>query len=282
MANYPFPGGPLVDEPIGGTDNDLADSPVGGSSNTIVDSPRAGTSNILRDLDPVVVGAGYVPLNGTEPGIVYGVNLNNERVDVTGNHVIGNSVLYTANKSYDGQRAMALLPGTGGGSIRTTSGTAHQVPTANPVSYGGMYIINTSQTFDNAVLLSSSTTTGATNQNYGIRYTGTQTALQRVPGAVDMSYSVPFDTHVHIVVVEEAGRGSAKLYVNGVLTDTVIPADTGAVLGTNILSLGELAFSASTAANGWVSDAFVCAAELSDAEVLQFATNAFGGTPPAP
>ena len=68
---------PLKDKPIGQTDNrpeGLADSPVGNTDNQGVgglkDAPRGGTSNVLKDLDPIVYG-GYVPLSGTEPGIVF-------------------------------------------------------------------------------------------------------------------------------------------------------------------------------------------------------------------
>lgn len=226
-------------------------------------------------------GDGYVPLDGTEPGVVFAANFNNEAVDQTGNHTVQSGVLYTAAKSYDGLRHAALLPGASASRIRTSVGTAHQIATASPVSYGGMFLINAAGSDDNAMHMSSSTTTGATNQNYGMRWKISETAYQRVPGAVNMVQASALESWAHICVVENAGRTSAKLYVNGVLQDTKTPTATGQPNGTDQLWIGELAGVAGTNAGGWCSDVFVSNLELSPAQVLTFATNAFGGTPPA-
>lgn len=279
---------PLVDFPIGYTDNrpeGLVDGPVGDTDNRpsdgLKDQPRGGTDNSLRDLGPIVV-AGYVPLNGTEPGIVFGANFNNEQADVTGNHTIGSTILFTAAKSYDGLRYAAQLPGNSASRIFTTAGTAHQIATAAAVSYGGMFFIEAATSDDNAMHLSSSTTTGASNQNYGMRYKKSTAHYQRVPGAADTVYGgAALEGWVHLVVVEPAGRGSALWYVNGVYQETTTPAATGTPNGTDDIWIGELAGQAGTNAAGWATDVFISNLELSAAQVLQFATNAFGGTPPA-
>lgn len=279
---------PLKDKPIGNTDNrpsgGLADSPVGNTDNQGVgglkDAPRGGTSNALKDLDPIVY-ASYVPLDGTEPGLVLGVNLNSERVDVTGNHTFTDNVIYTANASVDGQRSVAQI-GTGS-RIYTDAGTAHRIATAAAVSYGGMFKMDAGQLYDNATMLSSSTTTGSTNQNYGVRAKTSLDRFERVPGSnADFAgTAIPYDTWFHICVTENAGRTVSKLYINGALLYTGSPAATGAVLATNRFWVGELAGQAQTSVQGLVSDVFVSSLELTEAQVLTFATNAFGGTPPA-
>jgi len=226
--------------------------------------------------------AGYVPLNGTEPGIIFGVNFNNENVDVTGNHTVANNVLYTANKSYDGQRHAAELPGNSASRIFTNAGTAHQIATAAAVSYGGMFLVNAATSDDNATHMSSSTTSGATNQNYGFRYKKVNANYQRVPGAVDTVYAgAALEDWVHIVVVEPAGRATALWYINGIFQETTAPVATGQPNGTDEIWIGEQAGVAGTNAAGWCSDVFISNLELNAAQVLQFATNAFGGTPPA-
>lgn len=224
---------------------------------------------------------GYVPLDGTEPNIVLGLNLNNEQVDVTGNHtLLAAAVDFTAAKSYDGERYMAQLPGDTPSRIIWDSGTAHRVPTATAVSFGGMYILKATQPGDNRMLMHSGVGTGAANQNYGLRWKGTAGGFQSLPGAADFTYTVPTDVHFHIVMVKPAGRLSAKLYINGIEQDDIACA-AGAMLATNEWQAGEAKNQTNVESNGWASDLFVCDKELSDAEVLTFATNAFGGTPPA-
>ena len=225
---------------------------------------------------------GYVPLDGSEPGIVFGANFNNERVDVTGNHTIADNVLYTANKSYDGKRYAAELPGNSSSRIFTDSGTAHQIATAAAVSYGGMFLVQAATSDDNATHLSSSVTSGPSNQNYGFRYKKSNVHYNRVPGSVDTVYgNAALEDWVHIVVVEPAGRATALWYINGIYQETTSPSTAGQPNGTDDIWIGEQAGVAGTNAAGWCSDVFISNLELNAAQVLQFATNAFGGTPPA-
>lgn len=238
-----------------------------------------GLSRVLGPAPPAA--AGYVALDGTEPGIILGLNLNNERTDVTGNHTMVDSVVYTAAKSYDGLRYAAQMAGGASGSlIVSDSVAANQIATAAPVSYGGMFWIVAAGSDDNATLLQAATSSGSTNQNYGVRYKKSNANYQRVPGAVDTTYGAGLEQWIHLVVVENAGRTTADWYVNGVWQEQTSPSATGQPNAGDKVRVGYSA-GTSQAAEGWCSDVFISTTELSAGQVMTFATNAFGTTPPA-
>jgi len=297
VANRPFPGGPLadtpvgsttndiVDEPIGGSDNEVKDSPVGGTTNDLTDSPRAGSAGLITDLSPLPSSggaAGYVPLDGTEPNIILGVNLNNDEVDVTGNHNFFGGATFLANKSYDGLRHMAVLPADAGRVSCLEASVPHQLANTSAVSFGGMYFLVNPQPNNVTTLLHSALNAGS--QNYGLFWRRDSDRLETLPGGNIFSGTptVSLEEHIHLAMTLDANRNTATVYINGVNSGSVSNTNGAGGLSTHIFEVGNYAGGANATAKGWVSDVFVCDKLLSDAEVLTFATNAFGGTPPTP
>lgn len=238
--------------------------------------PRPGSRNDV----------GYAPLDGSEPDIVFGANFNGDTVDVTGNYTFQTATptTFDALSSVDNLRSTAELPVNSTGRIYTASGSAASVATASGVTYGGMYYLdqaNTLQPFP--TLMFCGITSGATNGNYGLYVDLASDIFVRTPGtAENFVGAVPWDQWIHVAVTENPGRTSATLYINGSAVDTQALATTGVSAGaSDTIWIGDFAGIGNTSFAGLVSDAFVCSSELSAAQVLQFATNAFGGTPPA-
>ena len=185
--------------------------------------------------------------------------------------------VYVAAKTEDGNRSMAVMPGVSNNRINTKAvggGTAHRVAKATAVSYGGMFYLDSGGTDTLPTLICSGKTVGYNGSNYLFWYTKATGVLACGQNSEEfVGYTVTYDDWVHYAVVENAGRTSATLYINGSPVST-ITRNGGVVSSTDRFYVGELANQTNTKADGWASDIFVCNTALTDEQVATFAANA--------
>ena len=224
---------------------------------------------------PKPAGIQHVPLTGSEPNAILACTCDGAMTDLAGDAVFdADTPLFASNATYDGLRSAVRLP-NGAASIGTTTATDHQIAIATAVTYGGMFYFNSVGQTLTPYLMVSGTTTGATNQNYAMKMGSG--LFDSAPGGDTFGVEIPRACWFHAMCVENAGRSIAKLYLNGKLVATINPtSDSGALLATNDLWIGELAGTPNNSAAGLASDLFIADAEYSDAQIRTLAENAFG------
>lgn len=235
------------------------------------------TEYVTASIDEVPVGTvNYVPLTGLEANAITALLCNGSLTDLAGDAVFDfnpGAVTFTANASYDGLRSALNL----GFNIGTTTASAHQIPIASGITYGGMFYLDYTQTANPTPILSGQGPT-AVEKNYGFKITpGNGGQYQQVPGgSPSFARDGIYEQWHHAMITEAPGRLSASLYINGKLVNTIVPGNTGTLNVLNDLWLGSEANTANTAADGFATDIFIADAEYSASQVRTLAENAFG------
>jgi hypothetical protein len=194
--------------------------------------------------------------------------------DLAGNHVLdGGTPAYITSGSYDG--TLDVFEYASANRLFTTSDSAHRIPTATDVSFGGFFFVNATGSGATPYFVLSSDAS-ATNINYGlVLQTGT-IKYQSSGGLYDTGFPHPLDMWFHLAAVSHTNRTDSTVYVNGkeVWND---PATLGGTVnGTQELYLGNASPAAPGDLSGMASDIFIVDRELSAAEIHTYAENAFG------
>lgn len=199
---------------------------------------------------------------------------NGNLTDLVGDAVFDTAVpTYEPLNSYDGERdTLIIIPGV---TIRTTPNNSvdHQIPTANAVTYGGMFWLDYTQQ-NSPYIMCSSSDTGFSPINYGIAISGN--LFHRVQGGPTYNVIPPREVWFHMCIVENPGRTTSKLYLDGKLVSTKTPVTPGTVASTDVLQIGQVNTATNGFVNGFGEQFFVMAAEYNDAQVHQLAENAYG------
>jgi len=202
-----------------------------------------------------------------------------DNTDVTGNHTFGAAGTFTASTGYNGETTFNTSAANTSIDTIAGSGTAHDIAIASPVTFGGFFKLVGSPQAVNPYLISSAVSGGAGTHNYSLVLisgslnlqagtpTGTLTDFawspHEAPAAAVMANSSGW---YHIVCQLEAGRTTARLFVDGKqfgADKTSIPAGAlGGNLfinGINGVAAGELnAFNR----NLFISDTLIDAATI--------------------
>lgn len=220
-----------------------------------------------------------VPLTAASANIDVQVFAGSD-VDLTGNHVFVAGTVYSAN-GYNGE---SVLDTTGANaSIVSNGGTAHEIITANPVTFGGFFY-QTSASGATPYFVTSSVAGGAGNHNYSLVQVGGVMNFQSGPAGslTGLGYTVPINSWFHITMQVDAGRTTGQFYVNGKAFGAPLAGMTaGGPAAPDDLYISGVGGVAGGELDGYASNIFVTDTALSAASIRTLAENAFGHGLPA-
>jgi hypothetical protein len=194
--------------------------------------------------------------------------------DLAGNHVLdGGTPAYISNGSYEGN--LDVFQFNGSNRLFTTNDSAHRIPVATDVSFGGFFFVNATGSGVTPFFILSSNA-GAVDPNYALLLQTGTIKYQSSGGLYDTGYPHPLNVWFHLAAVSHTNRTDSTVYVNGKAVWNDPATVAGTVTGTQELYIGNASPAGAGDLSGRGSDIFVVDRELSAAEVRTYAENAFG------
>lgn len=213
--------------------------------------------------------------------------LSGTSVDVTANHVFNAGTF--ASAGYNGE---SILDTAVGASLTASSGTAHRIPSANPVSFGGMFRFVNPPQAATPYIISSAVSGGVGNHNYSMVFVTGSLNLQTGAGTLrdfgwtpqsDPASTTPGSTGwVHIIMELDANRTSGRLYLNGKQFGAdQVGLTVGAPGGSDGLFVAGIGGAAPGELLSYCKNAFIRDSLLGATEARRLAEESFGHGLPA-
>jgi hypothetical protein len=217
-----------------------------------------------------------------------------DNTDVTTNHTFGAAGTFTANTGYNGETTFNTSAANTSIDTIAGSGTAHQLASASPVTFGGFFKLVGSPQAANPYLISSCLSGGAGNHNYSMVLIGGSLNLQSggagtlrdfnwnpagAPAAADMANSSGW---YHVVMQLDAGRATGRLFIDGKQFGADEAALTvGAPVGTDDLFINGINGVAAGELNAFNRNLFISSSLKTAAEIRALAEQCYGHGLPA-